>query len=171
MPPALPGDATAVTNGENARTAPWSVGFGVRSNPGLNHTILPPAPGQLPWSLSLCLCKRVCWRPHIQAGCSPVSSMKAEGDGGSALQPLLWAWPRGALSDLAPWTLAGTPKPWPAQGSSNTAQNPVAVNVGRTWHGHPTIRQVGCDPSPGPGWDFLRPPFCPPHPPWEQEKL
>lgn len=38
---------------------------------------------------------------------------------------------------------AGIQKPWPAQEFSNTAQSPVVASVGRTLHGHPTIRQVG----------------------------
>lgn len=38
---------------------------------------------------------------------------------------------------------AGILKPWPARGSSSTARSPAAASVGRTSHGHPTIRQVG----------------------------
>lgn len=37
--------------------------------------------------------------------------------------------------------LSSIPRPWPAQGSSNTARSPVAASAERTWPGRPTIRQ------------------------------
>ena len=53
-------------------------------------------------------------------------------------------------SKEAPWTPAGIQRPWPARGSSSTAQSPVVASVERTWHGHPTIRQVGHSSAPHP---------------------
>lgn len=72
--------------------------------------------------------------------------------------------------------MAGTQRPWPARGCSSTARSPVVASAERTWHGPPTIRQVGrflgCPPRAPPppsllswaGTSVCRPQHPPPWP-------
>lgn len=112
-------------------------------------------------SLSLLLCKMGPLGGQKQCRCDAASFLPEPGQEGSSATPA-WGSDAGASlggthSKEALWTPAGILRPWPARGSSSTAQSPVEASVGRTLPGHPTIKQVGgflCSPPFCPSWDW-----------------